>query len=118
VLELRTFDFPKWNFLISSQKPFRASHAPPFVSDMLRSCGAGPLGVNTCCHVWEESLNAGKLEGGSVETIKIALRRAHDPGLGRDRGSLRDIRIYVLVQVGAIRLTTARPPNGEDITAT
>jgi hypothetical protein len=56
------------------RKPFRPSHAPPFVSDMLRSCITGPFGLNTCDHVWEESLNLGKLEGGSAETIENYLK--------------------------------------------
>ena len=51
------------------------------VSDMLRSCGADRLAGNTCDHVWEESLNVGKLEGKASRRSKIVLRWAHDTGL-------------------------------------
>ena len=41
-------------------------------SNMLR-CIAGQLVVNTCDHVWGDSLNVSKLESGSAETIENCL---------------------------------------------
>jgi hypothetical protein len=78
--------------------------------------------VNTCDHVWGESLNVGKLESGSTETIENCLEMG-----SRDRveGEI-EVRSGIFGSMSwctvgyelAVRLTTARLPNGEHISAT
>ena len=122
VLELRTFGSSNWNFLIRSQKQFRPWRAPLFVSDVLPSCIAGPFGVNTCDHVWGKSLNVGKLERGSAETIKNCLEMG---SRYRVEGEI-EVRAKIFGSISwctvgyelAARSTASRLPNGEDVAAT
>ena len=91
------------------------------VSDMLRSCDADPFGVNTCDHVWEDSLNAANWRAEAPRRSKTVLRWKKVPGWRPDRGPLRDFGSSSWYTVGyelAARLTMVWAPNGEDITAT
>ena len=118
VLELRTFDFPKWNFIISGQKTVSSMTRSSFRFGVLRSCIAGPFGVNTCDHVWGESLYVGKLESGSTETIENCLEMgSRYPVEGEIEVRLKVFRSMSWSTAGyepAARWTAARLPNGED----